>query len=808
LGLADELIDEIVSNTSPSPRQPVGEGRGAADLHPSYRPADTGNGFTGLSPTQPFWVTPALPAAEGTPKETRSAGPLLESVADTESPPAGPRGGVHALFHLDVKTEAPFPTNVFTVPDRTQNTGRRVNLPLPDCKVYVSDCQDLAVINELDGFNLQPRLSIPFDGAINVHSVNSQDVFLINLGDTVDHREHGDHVVGINQIVWDPPSQTLHVESDQLLDQHTEYALIVTNGLRDADGRPVEASDAFRRFRHDVRGDYKHELLDAIHAARQVGVREGDIVAASVFTTESATAVLEKIRDQIHAATPAAADFLLGPKGERTVFNLDDVTGVTWRQHTGFDADGEPIFNPVNLELPFLRNLIPGAVGELAFGKYLSPDYEVHPGEYIPPVGTRSGTAAVQGVNEIYFNLYLPSGHPPAGGWPVAIYGPGSPSNKNIQVPRFAPVMASHGIATIGINNVGMGFGPLGTLTVGQAGGQSVTFSAGGRGIDQDGDHLIGAAEGFAAAAPRTILRSRDGQRQTAADLMQLVRTIEVGMDVHGDGVRALDPSRIYFVGASVGAMFGTQFLAVEPSVRAGVLISGGGSTADWPRLSPVNRGNEGSWLAARMPSLLNRPGITAIDSVACGGPYFNDNTPLRNGAAYTVRLEDGTTDLIQSPVINRVDGAMAIQEVFENREWASLSGDALGYAPHLRRHPLAGMSAKSVLFLFAKADQSVPDPTATALLRAGDLADRATFYRHDLAYAEDPALPRDAHTFGAGIVSPDPLALAIARGAQEEYATFFESDGTEIIHPEPARFLEVPIQGPLPEELNYIPDP
>jgi hypothetical protein len=41
-----------------------------------------------------------------------------------------------------------------------------------------------------------------------------------------------------------------------------------------------------------------------------------------------------------------------------------------------------------------------------------------------------TGTPAVQGVNEIYFNLYLPSGPRPAGGWPVAINGQGSAGNK------------------------------------------------------------------------------------------------------------------------------------------------------------------------------------------------------------------------------------------------------------------------------------------------------------------------------------------------------------------------------------------
>src|SRR5262245_34452826 len=96
-------------------------------------------------------------------------------------------------------------------------------------------------------------------------------------------------VVGINQVVWDPDSSTLHVESDELLDQHTRYALIVTCGVRDTAGNPVGASEPFRRFRHEVRDDYKQELLDAVQAAHQLGVPETHIVTASVFTTMSTT---------------------------------------------------------------------------------------------------------------------------------------------------------------------------------------------------------------------------------------------------------------------------------------------------------------------------------------------------------------------------------------------------------------------------------------------------------------------------------------------------------------------------------------
>ena len=157
-------------------------------------------------------------------------------------------------------------------------------------------------------------------------------------------------VVGINQIVWDTLTNTLHVESDELLAQHTRYALIVTNGVRDTAGRPVEASEAFRRFRQTVREEYKQALLEAIHAARRLGVRERDIVTASVYTTQSITSVMERIRDQIKADTPAPANFLLGPNGERAVFNLADVTSIGWNQHTRVSPPGFSPPHPLTLQ--------------------------------------------------------------------------------------------------------------------------------------------------------------------------------------------------------------------------------------------------------------------------------------------------------------------------------------------------------------------------------------------------------------------------------------------------------------------------
>src|SRR5262245_37159837 len=343
---------------------------------------------------------------------------------------------VHALFDLSRPGGAPFPSDIYTVADDTTITGLKVELPLPDCVPQQSDCEDLHVINTLDGFNLQPRLSIPFDGPVDVSSVSSHTIFLIRLGTGNAQQPSTNDVVGINQIVWDPSANTLHVESDGLLDQHTRYALVISSGLRDAEGRPIEASEEFRRFRHDLNfgssqdlsvKSYRKALLDALSATRAVGVDESDIIAVSVFTTQSTTAILEKVRDQIHEATSSPASFLLGSGGERTVFPLDAVQNIAWRQQTR--AQG-PLNSPVAVNLSLLR-VIPGAAGRIAFGKYLSPDYEVHAGEYIPPVGSRTGIPAVQGLNEIYFTLVLPSGVAPPAGWPVAIYGHGGGGSKD-----------------------------------------------------------------------------------------------------------------------------------------------------------------------------------------------------------------------------------------------------------------------------------------------------------------------------------------------------------------------------------------
>jgi hypothetical protein len=680
--------------------------------------------------------------------------------------------GVAIRYDLSDPAGSPFPNDRFTVTDFTQNTYRRVQLPLPDCKARPSDCADINVLNTLDGFSTQPRITIPFNGAIDPSTVNSDTIFLLNLGDTRSMAGIGQKV-GINQVVWDPASKTLAFESDQLLNEHSRYVLIVTDGVRDASGKKLKSVDLDEDASDNQRetSEYRRELRDALRSRIPSNLK---IAAASLFTTQSISADLFKIMNTARSVKPAA-NFMIGNNGTaRALFPVTPALQMTLNLQTGT----APSFVPVSLPVPALF-VSPGAVARVAYGSFDSASY-LNAAKYIPATGTLTGQPKVQGTEKLIFQLFLPSGTKPAGGWPVAIFGHGFTDSMYGAPWTVASTFASRGIATLSIQVVGHGGGAQGTVEVTAAPGQArVTLPAGGRGIDQDGNGAIDSTEGVNAAPPYTVLGNRDGLRQTVADIMQLVSMVEGGVDVDGDGTVDLDKNRIYYSGQSFGGIYGTILLGVEPRIKAGVPNVAGGSITEVARLGAF-RPLTGIALATRVPSLINVADPSGI--------AFNENIPLRN----------------LPPVVNTVSGAMAIQKVLDNNEWAQQAGNPVSYAPYIRKNPLPGNGAKPILFQFARGDQTVPNPTATAILRAGDLADVAVQFRNDLAFAVNPAIPKNPHTFLTNIGNAAGAPYAVM--AQTQIAEFFRSNGLLVIDPDGAApFFEVPTKD-LPERLNFIP--
>jgi dienelactone hydrolase len=655
------------------------------------------------------------------------------------------------------KAGQPFPSNLYTVRDDAQITGRRVHLPKPNCATHPSDCADADVLNTLDGFNIQPRISIPFSGPIDLSTVSSSTIFLVGPQD---------RVVGINQAVWDPLTNTLHAESDEQLAQDTTYLLVVTRDVRGADGEPLEETN----FRHDLNFGqtkdphakaYRKELLDALSLARAGGARPNEIAAASLFTTQSIDAISRQIRAQL---SPGAASFTLGALGERTVFTLSSVAGIQWRRQTAAAA-----FATTFLPTPAL-SVFPNSVGRIAFGSYESPSYQ-NAAAVIPATATKDGTPVPQSTNHVQFALFLPAGAAPAGGWPTAIFGHGFGDSKNGAPWAVASSLAHAGFATLAIDVVGHGGGALGTYTVLRVGAPPVTLSSGGRGFDQDGNGTIDSTEGVSAVGAQSLIGNRDGLRQTTIDLMQLVRVLEGGIDVEGDGSADLNGSRIYYVGQSFGGIYGIQLLGLEPDIRAGVPNVPGGSIIEIARLSASFRPLVGVSLITRTPSLYNAAPNPSLTS-------FVENVPLR--------------DL---PIlVDVVPGASAIQTLLDNTEWAQQSANPAAYAPFI---------TAPVILQFARGDKTVPNPTTTAILRAGALASRTTLFRNDLAFAANPAVNKNPHGFLTSITGTGaPYALA----AQQQIAAFFASDGAITLDPDGAGpFFETPTSM-LPEDLAFIP--
>src|SRR3954469_4860326 len=120
------------------------------------------------------------------------------------------------------------PDDTLTVADANQLTGRRMALPLPDCTARPSDCDDIRLINTLDGWDLDPRVSVRFSGPIDIGRVTASTFYVERIGSP--------DRVGLNRLVWDAATNTLYGQPRQILRDDTRYRVVVTAGINGQSG--------------------------------------------------------------------------------------------------------------------------------------------------------------------------------------------------------------------------------------------------------------------------------------------------------------------------------------------------------------------------------------------------------------------------------------------------------------------------------------------------------------------------------------------------------------------------------------------
>jgi hypothetical protein len=445
----------------------------------------------------------------------------------------------------------------------------------------------------------------------------------------------------------------------------------------------------------------------------------------------------------------------------RTVFTGSTVAkeGITRNDQTSAD----PSKKLTSSTVPDLVD--PGSIGDYAFGSFWSPQFLTHDA-VIPQVPTKR-TPRARSAARLGFAMIVPVGSPPAGGWPVAVYGPGF-TRSYFDLFVTADHNASLGIATVATDPVGHGYGPQSTITVTHAptpgaASTTTTFRSFGRGRERDGDGTITADEGVQPSDHKTfkhgklkadrpardeLVGLRDGLIQTTVDNMALVRTIERGVHVPTDtGSIQLSRKNVEYYGLSFGGIYGTMLLGTDPHVRVGFLNSGGGPILDIARLSGF-RDLLAAQLKISRPSLLN------------GGPGLN---------GFTESWPEPTDPPITHPY--RKSGP--IRRFLSYGNWLERQGSPETFAPLIRLHPRYG--AKVVEYLNAYGDHTVPNITTGNILRAGHLFDRFTYYRND----KTPTNGTDPHGFLA-----DPT-LAGRSMAEDQLGTFLQSHGKTVIDPD-----------------------
>jgi hypothetical protein len=655
------------------------------------------------------------------------------------------------------QVESLLPSDRLTTADPSQLTGRRVALPAPDCAVDAAGCDEVKLLDELDGWSVNPRIRVRFSGPISLESLTRASAFIVPLW-----AEPLPSPVGLTQLVWDAENQTLYARPERPLLQARRYALVLTTRVLDDAGQPLVPLVGKALVSEAAQGVSAQGTV--LQQLKPLGLARRDLAAVSVFTTQSVTAGLEQMRAAIESTSGPTLRFTLGPDGARSVYPRVELDAIELRRQVAADP-AAPLDEAVKLPLVLVP---PTDVHAIAFGRFPARTF-LTAERNIPATATRSETPAMTGTEEVDVTVYLPAGNMPRDGWPVAIFGHGFGNDRHLAPMAVAGAMARAGFATVAINVVGHGGGPGGTLTVTRTGHEPVTLPAGGRGMDLDGDGKILVTEGVSTrtASPLALIGSRDGLRQTVADLMQLIRAIHRGVDVDGDGRVDLDRERIQYLGQSFGGIYGTLLMAVDPQVRMGVLNVAGGPIAEIARQSPVFRGLAVNQLRRRRPPLLN------------GENDFTESIPLPG----------------EAPVRDPGPGALAIQGYLDRAEWLTQPANPVAFAPYLRQAPLPGVPPRPVLFQWAAGDQTVPNPTTVALLNAGLLQSASSLYRYDVVGAGFSERFKNPHAFLTWTAFPE--VHAIGRAAQEQVVRFFLSGGQRIdpVIPqfEPAGRLPVP---------------
>jgi len=399
-----------------------------------------------------------------------------------------------------------------------------------------------AMDGKLDGFSPEAagflRFSLPLDEATLPADPKagldaSASVQLIDVDPT--SPEHGQRkLVSLYfreaaGVYWLPNTLAFQPTLGFPLRPKTQYALVVTDAVRAADGSEVGLSPDLSEVlglggRADRTAPARQTFAAAIAEVEKAGVARENIVHFTAFTTGDPTAELFQVADDVAESVPA-------PTVDPNTWQ-HTATKPTYDTYTGMYG---PSPNYQAGKLPFS---VYGDGGELSF---------------------ENGKPKVVDLFNLRFSLSVPKQGTcpmPADGYPIALYahGTGGDFESYIQ-DGTARELSQRCIASMGVDQIFHGTRPGAPPPEGGTSSVEVLF--------------------FNFENP---IAARSNPRQGAIDEVQRARlftetqmTLPPGLSATGAPIK-FDPQKVLYFGHSQGGLSGPLFLAASNSTRGGVL--------------------------------------------------------------------------------------------------------------------------------------------------------------------------------------------------------------------------------------------
>lgn len=476
---------------------------------------------------------------------------------------------------------------------------------------------------------------------------------------------------------YERETDSLIMRPEVPLDEQTTYAVVITDRVLDADGKPVRSPFDFVYHPSQREGAERlSEILDDPRRAAYFGDLSGTglshVAFAWTYTTEPIVEDLRMLRDGLYGHglfAQLSRDFPAHFDVTRSA-GMVDAEGV---DKPGWQSDPKcataqekpyvmttPEFKPIGGALatglgfsgPTGTDLIDtfDHVAHVVTGTFQSPWFiEGGPGGLDPNASFTLDFSTGEGridADTVQFLIAIPKETPEhQQPFPVAYYGHGY-TGGSIEMLGFAGRMAQQGIASVIINAVshgivvddttkGLGTGLFNNVCRGSA---APTFF-GGRYHDWNGDGVPDSGGDYWTAY---LFHTRDVVRQSAIDLLQFFRIMKTfdgrtlaGLDFNGNGDAGDDLAGdfdgdgrpdlggptvpFYSWGQSLGGILSPFAGALDPQVAAAAPNAGAGGLLDVGARTQNGGAFEGIYLRMFGPLVVAQPKASLrADRTAC----------------------------------------------------------------------------------------------------------------------------------------------------------------------------------------------